>query len=235
MVEDEHTNGVARENLALIEELMEHGPLTTSNIAKALVAVPALIAEVQRLGDIVDRQLGSCIGCTPDSGPEEVCPHHGRTYSEWVDIASRVIGRQNDLREQIERLAAENEALRGNIAKHWRDRQIFALLEAADPKLRNEVITAWVERDQASAALAAEREKVTATPENIEALCEVMHDAYEWTARDVGWATNDACHVPWAELPTANKLAMRAAVDALLVRLSAKPRRAALSTQEAGE
>lgn len=50
----------------------------------------------------------------------------------------------------------------------------------------------------------------------VEAACEVMHDAYEHAAKDAGWETQQASRKPWADVPEANKAAMRAAVTALL-------------------
>ena len=52
--------------------------------------------------------------------------------------------------------------------------------------------------------------------EQIEHLCEVMHDAYEAAAARNGWATQAASRKPWAEVPETNKATMRAAVVAVL-------------------
>lgn len=52
--------------------------------------------------------------------------------------------------------------------------------------------------------------------ELVEAACEVMHDAYERAAVGAGWDTNPASRKPWAGVPEANKVTMRAAVAALL-------------------
>lgn len=54
------------------------------------------------------------------------------------------------------------------------------------------------------------------TDERVEAACEVMHDAYERAAIGAGWDTNPASRKPWADVPEANKVTMRAAVSALL-------------------
>lgn len=51
--------------------------------------------------------------------------------------------------------------------------------------------------------------------EFVEAACEVMHDAYEKAAVGAGWETNAQSRQPWALVPEANKVAMRAAVRAL--------------------
>lgn len=54
------------------------------------------------------------------------------------------------------------------------------------------------------------------TDEYLEAACEIMHDAYERAAAGAGWETNLASRKPWADVPEANKVTMRAAVQALL-------------------
>lgn len=50
----------------------------------------------------------------------------------------------------------------------------------------------------------------------LEELCEVMHDAYEKAAVGAGWQTQPASRKPWADVPEANKVTMRAAVSALV-------------------
>jgi Fe-S-cluster-containing dehydrogenase component len=62
--------------------------------------IAELRAENERLRSLVDRQLGDCIGCTTE--PEETCPRDGRSYGEWVEIASTVIGRENALETRTE-------------------------------------------------------------------------------------------------------------------------------------
>ncbi len=57
---------------------------------------------------------------------------------------------------------------------------------------------------------------VAASEQRIEHLCEVMHDAYERAAAGAGWETQEASRKPWAQVPEANKVTMRAAVRALL-------------------
>ena len=52
--------------------------------------------------------------------------------------------------------------------------------------------------------------------DDVERLCEVMHDAYETAAVASGWATQERSRVPWTDVPEANKITMRAAVQALL-------------------
>jgi hypothetical protein len=50
----------------------------------------------------------------------------------------------------------------------------------------------------------------------VEEMCHASHDAYEQAASLAGWATNQASRVPWGEVPEANKVAVRAAMDAAL-------------------
>lgn len=50
----------------------------------------------------------------------------------------------------------------------------------------------------------------------LERACQVMHDAYEEAAGPAGWATQESSRVPWADVPEANKVTMRAAMCALL-------------------
>lgn len=50
----------------------------------------------------------------------------------------------------------------------------------------------------------------------VERYCEVMHDAYERAAVGAGWETQQVSRKPWADVPEANKVTMRAAVAALL-------------------
>jgi hypothetical protein len=61
------------------------------------------------------------------------------------------------------------------------------------------------------------------TPELIETLCEIQHDAYEGAATREGWATQEASRKPWSDVPEANKRTMRAAVRALLESLPETP------------
>lgn len=57
----------------------------------------------------------------------------------------------------------------------------------------------------------------------VEQACEVMHDAYERVAVGAGWETQTASRKPWADVPEANKVTMRAAVSALLDWLDGGP------------
>ncbi len=60
----------------------------------------------------------------------------------------------------------------------------------------------------------------SAQSDEIEAACMVMHDAYEAAAVSAGWQTQARSRAPWADVPEANKVTMRAAVRALLDHLS---------------
>lgn len=51
------------------------------------------------------------------------------------------------------------------------------------------------------------------TPEQ---LAEIMHDVYEKESRAAGWNTQEACHVPFGELPEANKRVMLQVARAVL-------------------
>lgn len=54
------------------------------------------------------------------------------------------------------------------------------------------------------------------TPEQIETLCEVMHDAYEQAALETGWETQVSSRKPWSSVPEANKATMRVAVQSMI-------------------
>lgn len=54
------------------------------------------------------------------------------------------------------------------------------------------------------------------TDEQVEYLCEVMHDAYEAAALTTGWETQSRSRKPWSSVPEANKATMRVAVRAVL-------------------
>lgn len=60
--------------------------------------------------------------------------------------------------------------------------------------------------------------------DELDRLCEVMHDAYEKAAAGAGWETQERSRKPWADVPEANKVTMRAAVLALLQDLNAQGR-----------
>lgn len=64
------------------------------------------------------------------------------------------------------------------------------------------------------------------TAARVEEACVVMHDAYEAAAISAGWKTNRESRKPWASVPDANKVTMRAAMRALYewLELDAKDR-----------
>ena len=53
-------------------------------------------------------------------------------------------------------------------------------------------------------------------PDLLEAACAAAHNAYEAAAHEAGWTTNIQSRKPWAEVPEANKAAMRAGIGAAL-------------------
>lgn len=92
---------------------------------------------------------------------------------------------------------------------------------AIDYATRHPAARWYVEAQAAAAGVAApwtDSVVASASPDDVdvEAACEVMHDAYEAAAAGAGWETNPESRKPWAEVPEANKETMRAAVRALL-------------------
>lgn len=71
-------------------------------LAKLATKFAAVSVERDRLADLIRRQLGECIGCRYDDGPDEYCPHHGRTYEEWTEIVSAQQGRLNAVDELLD-------------------------------------------------------------------------------------------------------------------------------------
>lgn len=57
-----------------------------------------------------------------------------------------------------------------------------------------------------------------------EAVAEWLHDDYERSARAVGWKTQEACRVPFADLPVANQQVMLMTARAVLALVEAKVR-----------
>ena len=57
-----------------------------------------------------------------------------------------------------------------------------------------------------------------------EAVAEWLHDDYERSARAVGWKTQEACRVPFADLPVANQQVMLMTARAVLALVSSKVR-----------
>jgi hypothetical protein len=107
-------------------------------------------------------------------------------------------------------LAREGRELRGEIRAFLTDGRVATLTQLAEHGLRLLTKSA-VLIDTLLAALEAQG----ATPD-LDARCTAAHDAYEVEAARVGWATNPASRVAWADLPEANKAAMRAAIRAAL-------------------
>ena len=57
------------------------------------------------------------------------------------------------------------------------------------------------------------------TDDLTERLCEEMHDRYEAAAAGAGWETNPESRKPWADVPEANKVTMRAAIGPIADRI----------------
>ena len=53
-------------------------------------------------------------------------------------------------------------------------------------------------------------------PDLLEAACIAAHNAYEQAAHEAGWVTNTQSRKPWADVPEANKIAMRAGIAAAI-------------------
>jgi hypothetical protein len=57
---------------------------------------------------------------------------------------------------------------------------------------------------------------VEVQPDLLEAACIAAHNAYEQAAHEAGWITNLQSRKPWADVPEANKIAMRAGIAAAI-------------------
>ena len=64
-----------------------------------------------------------------------------------------------------------------------------------------------------------------------EAVAEWLHDDYEKSARVVGWKTQEACRVPWKDLPAANQAVMLLTARAVLALVREKVREAITATR----
>jgi hypothetical protein len=53
-------------------------------------------------------------------------------------------------------------------------------------------------------------------PDLLEEACIAAHNAYEQAAHEAGWITNLQSRKPWADVPEANKIAMRAGIAAAI-------------------
>jgi hypothetical protein len=98
----------ASDYLAEVVATSEHSPWgaafrLAADVAPLLARAVAAEARAESAERLIARQLGDCTGCTTE--PEETCPRDGRTYTEWVDIASRVIGRTNAVRDLLDQTA----------------------------------------------------------------------------------------------------------------------------------
>ena len=57
---------------------------------------------------------------------------------------------------------------------------------------------------------------VEVQPDLLEEACIAAHNAYEQAAHEAGWVTNTQSRKPWADVPEANKIAMRAGIAAAI-------------------
>lgn len=59
----------------------------------------------------------------------------------------------------------------------------------------------------------------TLTPDLLEELAEISHNAYEEFATQAGWTTQLASRKPWSDVPEPNKATVRYSLQAVLARL----------------
>ena len=99
----------------------------------------------------------------------------------------------------------------------------FARREPLDTDALEPVVLSWADwddlgrPDEITITIQSGNRIEPPTDAEVEAACEVMHDAYEAAAVGAGWETQEASRKPWADVPEANKVTMRAAVHALLI------------------
>lgn len=149
----------------------------------------------------------------------DACGYERILAANWKRIAAL----EAQLAEAQERLAMVVEALNGTLgelqavqatcalsglpAKAWAGfggKAKKALDATADSVAQH---TAEVE------ARAIQKCQRCVTPQQ---LAEIMHDVYEKESRAAGWNTQEACHVPFGELPEANKRVMLQVARAVL-------------------
>lgn len=71
--------------------------------AKANAAMESdLLVQNERLGALVDQQLGPCIGCFEE--PDEFCPRHGRSYTDMLESRERIIKHHKTEAETLHRV-----------------------------------------------------------------------------------------------------------------------------------
>lgn len=51
---------------------------------------------------VTEDLVGTCSGCSID-GPDEFCPRHGRTITDWMEIADKRLGELQVARDRAER------------------------------------------------------------------------------------------------------------------------------------
>jgi hypothetical protein len=143
--------------------------------------------------------------------------------------------REEELEAEVERLEAQNAALRGNptstvqvrsLGIAWPTGDLFnELVEARAEveRLRRELDALQIAHNLLAESYARVQKRVP-DPDDlrlIEELSEVAHNAYEAAAAEQGWVTNPRSRVPWEEVPDANRATTRAAIRAVLARLRA--------------
>jgi len=67
-----------------------------------------------------------------------------------------------------------------------------------------------------------------------EKVAEWLHDDYEKSARVVGWKTQEACRVPWKDLPAANQAVMLLTARAVRALVEATGEKVARQAYHAG-
>jgi hypothetical protein len=71
-------------------------------------------------------------------------------------------------------------------------------------------------RIRALPAITVQAQIVEVQPDLLEEACIAAHNAYEQAAHEAGWITNLQSRKPWADVPEANKIAMRAGIAAAI-------------------
>lgn len=85
--------------------------------ARATAAMESdLLVQNERLGALVDQQLGPCLGCY--EAPEEHCPRHGRSYTDMLESMDRMVGYERARIARAEALAEEWLTERIDVSMH---------------------------------------------------------------------------------------------------------------------
>jgi hypothetical protein len=116
--------------LDLDEILQRSQRLHATGTGNALVVaedVRCLVERARTAEALVTSQLGECIGCRYDDGPDEFCPHHGRSYNDMVEMSQRMI-----TEARSERDAARAELSRYMDAEQREGNRLAAQLRTAE-------------------------------------------------------------------------------------------------------